>query len=281
MVVNRSVWSVTPAVGDDLVAQLPCLLGDGQAPVLALGHLLVETLLPAAEEHIDLVVDALLGDGAGAALGDGVGGALGHVGGALAGAVGGVRGEDGRGGVGQLGGGHRTGRVAALLRQFQNGRHGHVGARRLGEPPVDGLHAGRPAGAAGRGVGDVVRSAVGVHRVGRVRAGQREPVHVQAAGRAHGAVAGEGDLRVAHAVTDEQDDVLRPAALDGALDVFLRAGRAGRRREGDRGGGGDEDRTGGCQVTAGQALSGHGNLLDPVGREHRRRSPHQRRMNRR
>ena len=79
--------------------------------------------------------------------------------------------------------------------------------------PVD--HAGRARGR----VGDVVRLAVLVQRVGGVLPRQREGVEPgEEAARTLLVVAGEGDLGVAHAVTEQQDHVLGARAVDGVAD---------------------------------------------------------------
>src|SRR5699024_8795368 len=79
------------------------------------------------------------------------------------------------------------------------------------------LRPGRPAGGACRGVRDVVGfAAVLIERVRRVLPGQRqlgEPG--EATMSALGVVAGHSDLRIAHTIADEEDDVLRAGVLDG------------------------------------------------------------------
>jgi hypothetical protein len=47
-------------------------------------------------------------------------------------------------------------------------------------------------------------------------AAKRQAIHVQAAGGALGVVARQRDLGVAHAVSDEEDHVLRPRRVDPA-----------------------------------------------------------------
>ena len=88
------------------------------------------------------------------------------------------------------------------------------------ERAVVGLGAGRPRRAAGRRVGDVVRACrpcsarSGV--LARSAAGRRCPAKLPAG--ALRVVAGDGDLGVAHAVADQQDDVLRARRVDRLAD---------------------------------------------------------------
>ncbi len=233
-------------VGDDLVAGRLRLVGHGLALERAGLHGLVEEDLAAAEQHVRLGLHELLGDRAGAAVDLVVDSTGGHRLRALAAAVDDVRAEHGRRRVLELGGGHVAGPVSGLLRQLQDRRHG-LAVRKHRDRAVVGLAAGRPAGA-GRGrVGHVfgqgrVRL---LHGVGGVRAGQRQRVHGQPAVRPDLVVAGDGDLAVAHAVTDQQDDVAGGAALDGALGgpglVLVRVtGHCHRRDRDDRDGGGRE-----------------------------------------
>jgi hypothetical protein len=61
--------------------------------------------------------------------------------------------------------------------------------------------------------------AAGPDVVRRDVAAKLERVHVQAPGRALAVIAAGRDFLLAHAVADEQDDVLRLGDVDGRLDV--------------------------------------------------------------
>ena len=199
----------------------------------------------AAHEDVDLVVDELLGDGTTAAVDLAGRGAVGHVGRALAGPGVDVGASGGRGGVGDLGGRDVADELALLLVLLQNGLvvlTGHVGcgAGALGDAPVDGLLAGRPAARGGGGVRHVrdrvVRPGADLEAVGRHRAGERQRVEGgEAAAGAVLVVAGRGDHRVVHAVADDEDDVARLGGVD-LLGELGRAvlGEADGRRSRDR-----------------------------------------------
>ena len=95
---------------------------------------------------------------------------------------------------------------------------GHLerGARALRDPLVDRLLPGRPH-RPGRGrVGVVVgqqRRRARLHRPRGLEARERQPVDVHPPGRAVLVVAGGGDLLRAHPVAEEEDHVLRLAAV--------------------------------------------------------------------
>jgi hypothetical protein len=182
--------------------------------------------LAAAEDHVDVVIDLLLGDRAQAAGGLGlVRAAVAGVVRALAAAQADVRGEHGGRRVGDLGSRHVAGGHAALLRELEDGpvagvvaRHLDRCARALRDALVDRLAAGRPSGA-GRGrvghvVGQVGRPGARLQRPRRLLAREREGIHSQVPAGAGVVVAGGGDLRVAHAVAEEHDHVLGLAIVD-------------------------------------------------------------------
>lgn len=80
---------------------------------------------------------------------------------------------------------------------------------------VVGLGARRPGRGTGRGVGDVVGLSVLAQRVGGVLPRQRQGVEaVEDTAGTLLIVAGDRDLRIAHAVTDQQDHVARRAVVD-------------------------------------------------------------------
>ena len=261
------------------------LIPHGHAGVLAALHGLVQILGAAADRHVGAGVEHLLGDRADAAvlleLGD-----LALVGGVVAGAVGlalrsiagaqrGMRHLGCRGGVLDFGGGHIAGGLAGGLGQL-----GQVHLRGAVDIHVQrvvvGLGTGGPCGAGGRGVGHrgdgrlaLVLDAVAERERG-VLAGANGGVAVsgrlsdtveaiERAVRAMQVVAGDGDFGIAHAIADEQDDVLGLGVADGdVLDALrgtmrrqvgggLAVGRVGHAADAGERGGGDERRHGSLQ----------------------------------
>ena len=207
---------------DDLVAADLGLLRQGQVLVLARHRRLAEGRLPAAHGDVGARGEDLLGDRAVPAVLERVRGAgLARGDRAVAGAFRDVRGLDRGGRVLDLGGGDVPRLEAALLGQLEE-RHLLLALDVDGDRAAVGLGARRPAAAAGRGVGHVVGLAgLPVQREGRVLPGEGQAVDAgEAAVRAELVVAGGGDLGVAHAVADEEDDVLGPAALDLLADLL-------------------------------------------------------------
>ena len=97
-------------------------LDDRLADVRPSGDDLLESRARAAEHHVDVVIDRLLGDGARAAVFLLGRSAVGHVRGTLAAAVVDVRVEHGRRRVGDFSGAHVAGLVTGALRQLENRR---------------------------------------------------------------------------------------------------------------------------------------------------------------
>ena len=270
---------------DGLVAHGLRLIPNGHALVLAALHGLVQILGAAADRHVGAGVEHLLGDRADAAvlleLGD-----LALVGGVVAGAVGlalrsiagaqrGMRHLGCRGGVLDFGGGHVAGGLAGGLGQL-----GQVHLRGAVDIHVQrvvvGLGTGGPCGTGGRGVGDrghrriVLILNARAERERGVLAGANGGVAVsgrlsdtveaiERAVRAMQVVAGDGDFGIAHAIADEQDDVLGLGVADGDVLDALRAavhgqvggllavGRVGHAAGAGERGGGDERRHGSLQ----------------------------------
>jgi hypothetical protein len=215
-------------VGDVLVALVLRGLDDGLAGVGAAGDRRREAVATAAQEHVDLVVDLLLGDRAEAARALGFGGAVGHVGRPLAAAQRDVRGEHGGRRVGDLGGGDVADLLAGRLPLLEDrlvvlARDADRAARTLGDALVERLAPGGPLGA-GRGgvrvvVGQVGRARGGLDRPRLVEAGERHAVDVELAGGADGVVPRGGDLLGAHAVAEQEDHVLGLGAVERGADV--------------------------------------------------------------
>ena len=207
--VARLAAASPSAVGDHLVARSPAPARGRSCPRTGRPCTIwSQDARAAAEQHVGPVWRHLLGDRAGAAVLLGVGRAVGHVCRALAAAVDDVRGQHGRRRVGQLGGGHVAGAVAGLLGQLEDRRHRL--ARRAAPRSRRRTTCGRSPSRC-RSRPSPARSRAGsgrpCHRVRRVGAGHRQRVHRQPAGRTDRVVAGDGDLAVAHAVADQQDDV--------------------------------------------------------------------------
>ena len=243
-------------VFDGLVAHFLGLLPHGLASVFAALHGLAEVLGAAADGHVSAGIKQLLGNGTDAAVflelvGEAalervVGAAVGLALWAVAATLGGVRFEHGRGGVLDFGGGHIAGGLARRLGEFEQVELRvavHVNVHGV----VVGLGAGCPCGAGCGGIGhcgelarvrvgveaavgvlaDCAVAAVAAQREGGVLAGAGVGVAefcrladcieaFEVAVRTLEIIAGDGDLGIAHAVTDEQDDVLGVAVADGS-----------------------------------------------------------------
>ena len=240
---------------DGLVAHFLGLLPHGLASVFAALHSLAEVLGTAADGHISAGIEQLLGDGADAAvflelvgkaaLERVVGAAVGLALRAVAAALGGVRFEHSRGGVLNFGGGHVTGGHALGLGQLDQVELRvavHVNVHGV----IVGLGTGCPCGAGCGGIGhfgELARIRIGVEvalviladRAVAAVAAQREGGVLAGAGVGIAehcrltdcveafevtvctlqVIACDGDFRIAHAVTDEQDDVLGVAVANG------------------------------------------------------------------
>ncbi len=127
-----------------------------------------------------------------------------------------------------------AGGLARALRLLEHGlevlaRHVERGARALRDPLVDRLAPGRPHRAGGGRVRVVVGQQIAAARLDRPRgleAGERQPVKIQTPRGAVLVVASGGDLLVAHAVAEEEDDVLGLAAVEGGAGVACLVGLA-------------------------------------------------------
>ena len=165
-----------------------------------------------------------------------------HVARSFASSVVDVRHEDGRRGVRQSSRGDVPGHEAGRLRLLQDRRQVLIGPRGRRDPAVARLRAGRPRGAGRGGVGHVVGQGRVVlqQRVRGHLSGGRQDVHHQMSGGADGVVARQRDLRIAHPVTDQQDDVAEGSWAMVPLLVRRASHRGERHRERQQRGAPDE-----------------------------------------
>ena len=254
---------------DGLEAHFLGLFPHGLALVFTTLHGLTEVLGTTADGYVGAGVEQLLGDGADAAvflklvdealLGGIVGRAVGLALWAVAGTFGRMRFQHGRGGILDFGGGHIAGGFAGRLGQLEEVQL-RIAVNINVNGVVVGLGAGGPCGTGCGGIGyggKLARIGVGDQLAvailadgavlaavadgeGRVltgaglhvaeRAGLADRVEtVEVAVGALQVVAGDGDFRIAHAVAEEQDDVLRVLVADGG--DALRAAMLGEFRD--------------------------------------------------
>ena len=240
---------------DGLVAHGLSLLPHGLASVFAALHSLAEVLGTAADGHISAGIEQLLGNGTDAAVlleliheatfRSIIRGTVGLALRTVAATLGGVRFEHGRGGVLDFGGGHIAGGLACRLGEFEQIEL-RIAINVYIDRVVVSLSAGCPCGAGCGGIGhcgELARVRVGVEaalviladRTVAAVAAQREGGVLTGAGIGVAelcrladcvkafkvtvctlqVIAGDGNFGIAHAVANEQDDVLGVAIADG------------------------------------------------------------------
>ena len=214
-------------VGRNDVALLLGVIDNRLALALTSANGLAERLRPTAQRDICAGLDNLLGDGTLAALLLQIVATLFFILWAVALTGLDVGRLDGRSGVLNLRGRDVARLLTRLLRLFQQRLLG--GAVDIdGNRAVIRLGARRPGGTGGGRIRDVVWLALLIQGIVRVLAGDRQGIDaLKETARALGVVARHRNLRIAHTIADEEDDVLGTRLADRVLHEFrLVAGEA-------------------------------------------------------